>query len=310
MNISTPESSPVLQTGPSGSGKSTVAFLDDRHALVSPVENGQANSEAVAFVHQPLWRNQRGEHGPFDIIGDVHGCLDELLELMALLGYQVERSYQKFAVTAPHGRMLAFVGDLVDRGPFTTEVLRLVMTMVCAGQALCVPGNHEDKLARALRGKEVKINRGLAQSLEQLACESVAFCNHVATFLDGLVSHYVLDDGKLVIAHAGMKESMQGRESNQVREFALYGETTGKTDEFGMLVRYNWAVDYHAKARVVYGHTPVPEAVWLNNTINIDTGCVYGGQLTALRYPEFEIFSVPAKTTYYKARKSFLSKVG
>ncbi len=64
------------------------------------------------------------------------------------------------------------------------------------------------------------------------------------TFLDGLVSHYVLDDGKLVVAHAGMKEEMQGRGSAKVRDFALYGETTGETDEFGLPVRYNWAAEY------------------------------------------------------------------
>ena len=103
-----------------------------------------------------------------------------------------------------------------------------------------------------------------------------------------------LDDGKLVVAHAGMKEEMQGRGSGKVRDFALYGETTGETDEFGLPVRYNWAAEYRGKAMVVYGHTPVPEPEWLNRTINIDTGCVFGGKLTALRYPEKELVSVPA----------------
>ncbi len=118
-----------------------------------------------------------------------------------------------------------------------------------------------------------------------------------------LVSHYVLDDGKLVVAHAGMKEEMQGRGSAKVRDFALYGETTGETDEFGLPVRYNWAAEYRGKAMVVYGHTPVPEPEWLNRTINIDTGCVFGGKLTALRYPEKELISVPALRTYYEPAK-------
>ena len=115
------------------------------------------------------------------------------------------------------------------------------------------------------------------------------------TFLDGLVSHYVLDDGKLVVAHAGMKEEMQGRGSGKVRDFALYGETTGETDEFGLPVRYDWAAEYRGTAMVVYGHTPVPEPEWLNRTINIDTGCVFGGKLTALRYPERELVSRPGR---------------
>ena len=116
----------------------------------------------------------------------------------------------------------------------------------------------------------------------------------------------MFDDGKLVVAHAGMKEEMQGRGSGKVRDFALYGETTGETDEYGLPVRYNWAAEYRGKAMVVYGHTPVAEPEWLNRTINIDTGCVFGGKLTALRYPERELVSVPALRTYYESAKPFL----
>ena len=132
------------------------------------------------------------------------------------------------------------------------------------------------------------------------------FCNELADFLDGLVSHYVLDDGKLVVAHAGMKEEMQGRGSGRVRDFALYGETTGETDEFGLPVRFDWAAEYRGQAMVVYGHTPVPEPEWLNRTVNIDTGCVFGGRLTALRYPEKEFVSVPAARTYCEPARPFL----
>jgi diadenosine tetraphosphatase ApaH/serine/threonine PP2A family protein phosphatase len=144
----------------------------------------------------------------------------------------------------------------------------------------------------------------------QLANEPEDFRKRVAEFIDDLVSHYLLDDGKLVVAHAGMKESMQGRGSGAVREFALFGETTGETDEFGLPVRYNWAAEYRGAAAVVYGHTPVPEPEWLNRTINIDTGCVFGGKLTALRYPERELISVPAKQTYAEPRKAFLPPAG
>jgi protein phosphatase len=263
--------------------------------------------EAVTIERQPLWNNRRDEHGPFDIIGDVHGCLDELLDLMAALGYQVERQGAEFAVVPPEGRKLVFVGDLVDRGPATPDVLRLIMGMVAAGQAICVPGNHDMKLMKALKGRDVQQTYGLAESLAQLATEPDEFRKNVVQFLDELISHYVFDDGSLVVAHAGLKESMQGRGSGKVRDFALYGETTGETDEFGLPVRYNWSADYRGKALVVYGHTPVPEPLWLNNTVNIDTGCVFGGRLTALRYPERETVTVPARATYYESRKPFLS---
>jgi protein phosphatase len=262
--------------------------------------------EAASIERQPLWNNLKHEHGPFDIIGDVHGCFDELVELLAKLGY---RSDPAGAWRHADGRKMVFVGDLVDRGPKIPEVVWLVMESVTAGHALCVPGNHDIKFMRKIRGKDVQITHGLAESLAQFeACEQSCpgFSGVAAEFIDDLVSHYVLDDGKLVVAHAGMKESMQGRGSGAVREFALFGETTGETDEFGLPIRYNWAGEYRGAASVVYGHTPVPEPEWLNRTINIDTGCVFGGKLTALRYPERELVSVPAKQTYAEPRKPFL----
>ena len=226
---------------------------------------------------------------------------------MTTLGYSVEKNGDGYRVGTPEGRKAIFLGDLVDRGPKIPEVLRLVMSMVEAGQALCVPGNHDMKLLQKLRGKDVKMAHGLADSVAQLEAEPPEFKSKVAEFLDGLISHYVLDDGKLVVAHAGMKEEMQGRGSGAIRSFALFGETTGETDEFGLPVRYNWAADYRGKASVVYGHTPIAEPQWLNRTVNIDTGCVFGGKLTALRYPEKEFVSVPAHRTYYEPVKPLVS---
>jgi len=256
--------------------------------------------DAAKLVREPLWNNKKAESGPLDIVGDIHGCYDELLELSATLGYLTEKTGDLVAVTHPAGRKLAFVGDLVDRGPNTPDVLKLVMGSVKSGTAYCVAGNHDVKLARKLNGRDVKVTHGLAQSLAQLEQETPEFRGEVAEFLDGLVSHYVFDQGKLVVAHAGLREEMQGRGSAAVRAFAMYGETTGETDEYGLPVRYNWAADYRGRASVVYGHTPVPHADWLNNTICIDTGCVFGGKLTALRYPERELVSVKARRVYYE----------
>lgn len=263
--------------------------------------------DAAIVERQPLWNNLKHVHGPFDIIGDVHGCLDELLQLLGQLGYDAVRTGDSFQVHPPDNRQVIFLGDLVDRGPDIPGVLRLVMGMVAAGKALCLPGNHDMKLVRKLRGKDVQLRHGLAETVAQIEGETPEFKTQVLEFLDGLVSHYVLDDGNLVVAHAGMKESMQGRGSGRVRDFALYGETTGETDEFGLPIRYNWAAEYRGKAMVVYGHTPVPEPEWLNRTINIDTGCVFGGSLTALRYPERELVTVPALHTYCEPARPFLN---
>jgi protein phosphatase len=279
-----------------------------RHVVVlgSPEE-----IEAITIERQPLWSNRRGDHGPFDIIGDVHGCYEELHALLEDLGYTIAVGHDAggaptYDVQPPPGRRAIFLGDLVDRGPATPAVLRLVTAMVEAGTALCVPGNHDVRLMRALRGQDVRVAHGLAESLAQLSSEDEAFRQRVVAFLDGLTSHYVLDDGRLVVAHAGMKEEMQGRGSARVRDFALYGETTGETDEFGLPVRYNWAAQYRGAAMVVYGHTPVPRPEWLNGTINIDTGCAFGGALTALRYPERELVSVLAAREYAVPARPFL----
>jgi protein phosphatase len=184
------------------------------------------------------------------------------------------------------------------------------MSMSAAGHAICVPGNHDAKLVRKLQGRDVQITHGLANTLEQLEPESEEFRDEVREFLHALVSHVVLDDGRLVVAHAGMKQSYQGRSSGRVRDFALFGETTGETDEFGLPVRFPWASEYRGRAAVVYGHTPIATPEWINNTINIDTGCVFGGRLTALRWPERDLVSVPAARTYYEPARPFLPAEG
>ncbi|WP_084473972.1 polynucleotide kinase-phosphatase [Deinococcus pimensis] len=271
------------------------------------VLRSEEDAASVVVTRTRLYNNLRHEHGPFDFVGDVHGCLPELRDLLTRLGYEVRGD---LSVTPPEGRRAVFVGDLVDRGPDTPGVLRLVMGMVRAGTALCVPGNHDEKLKKALSGRKVTVAHGLEKSLQQLEHEPPEFRRAVVDFIDSLVSHYVLDDGKVVVAHAGMKEAYQGRASGRVREFALYGETTGETDEFGLPVRLNWALDYRGKATVVYGHTPVPQAEWLNRTIDIDTGCVFGGKLTALRYPEMELVSVDARETYAEPKRPLVSDQG
>ncbi|MFF0308273.1 polynucleotide kinase-phosphatase [Streptosporangium sp. NPDC004379] len=262
------------------------------------VLRGAEEIEAARIVTERAWTDRRELTGPFDLIGDVHGCRAELEALLRDLGWEIRPDGA--GATHPEGRTAVFLGDLVDRGPDTPGVLRLVMGMVAAGTALCVSGNHEQKLARALDGRKVRVAHGLAESLEQLAAEPEEFRAAALDFMKGLISHYRLDGGRLVVAHAGLKEAYHGRASGRVRSFALYGDTTGETDEYGLPVRYPWAREYRGRAMVVYGHTPVPEAEWVNNTICLDTGVVFGGRLTALRYPEKELVSVPAGRTWYE----------
>jgi protein phosphatase len=254
--------------------------------------------DAATMTRVPLWTDKRGDEGPFDIIGDVHGCADELQELLTKLGYDVSWSSadgtRKVAVSHPQRRKAVFVGDLVDRGPNSTDVLRIAMSMVASGAAHVVQGNHDRKLERWLAGRKVTIAHGLQQTIDQLQAESEGFRQSLPKFLSDLRSHVWLDQGRLAVAHAGLKAEMIGRGSGAVREFALFGETTGETDEFGLPVRADWAANYRGDTTVVYGHTPMLKADWVNNTICIDTGCVFGGKLTALRWPEKELVEVAA----------------
>lgn len=258
--------------------------------------NSQEEVDEVEIVRTKMWNNRKNEHGPFDVIGDVHGCFDELVMLLRKLGYE---DNEEAGMIHPEGRKPVFLGDLCDRGPKNVEVLRLVMKMVKSGNALAVPGNHDVKLVKYLLGKIVQLTHGLDKTVEELEKQDEQFRNDVREFLDGLVSHYVLDDGKLVVSHAGLKQEYIGRGSMKVRDFCLYGEATGEIDEYGLPVRLNWASDYRGKATVVYGHIPQLEVQAMNGTFCIDTGCVFGGKLTSYRYPERELVDVDALAQYY-----------
>ncbi|MFF5899921.1 polynucleotide kinase-phosphatase [Streptomyces argenteolus] len=263
----------------------------------------EEEADTAEVVLERRYNDLRHLTGPFDIIGDIHGCSSELDTLLRKLGYKDGAH--------PEGRTAVFVGDLVDRGPDSPGVLRRVMSMVAEGNALCVPGNHENKLGRYLKGRKVQHTHGLAETIEQLEREDAAhpeFRTQVAEFIDGLVSHYVLDEGRLVVCHAGLPEKYHGRTSGRVRSHALYGDTTGETDEFGLPVRYPWAEDYRGRAAVVYGHTPVPTTSWVNNTLCLDTGAVFGGKMTALRWPEREIVDVPAERVWYEPAKPLVTE--
>jgi len=248
--------------------------------------------EAVEIVRVPLVNDLRGQTGPFDVIGDVHGCADELRELLEALGYDEDGAH-------PEGRRVVFLGDLVDRGPGVVEVLKRAMRMVERHGALCVMGNHEAKLLRALQGRNVKVAHGLKASLDQLAREDDAFRAEVRDFIASRPDHYRLDGGALVVAHAGLPERLHGRVSKKTWAHALFGDTTGGTDASGLPIRRDWAQHYRGDAVVIYGHTPTAEVRWVHDTICIDTGCVFGGALTAVRWPEREVVQVPAREAHY-----------
>jgi protein phosphatase len=255
--------------------------------------------DRVRFTYEPLPGDRRVLGGPFDIIGDVHGCADELRALLTRLGYAPD------AVGVwrhPSGRVFVSLGDLTDRGPDSVGVLRIIIPAVAAGAALYTPGNHCNKLMRCLLGHKVRVGHGLNETLTQLEALPVAERTELIRATTRMIAdappYLVLDRGRLVVAHAGIKEWMVGQMSRRIRDFTLYGDVSGETDERGFPLRRDWATTYTGPYTIVYGHTVVPEPQWLNNTLNIDQGCVFGGHLTALRWPEREIVQVPAARAY------------
>lgn len=255
--------------------------------------------EKTEIVRTKLWSDKKDEHGPFDIIGDIHGCCTELEMILDKLGYAKKDGVYMH----PEGRKAAFLGDFCDRGERNVDVLRLVMDMVKSGSAISVPGNHDMKLLKFFRGKNISMTYGIDKTIAEIDAQGEEFKSEVVSFIEGLVSHYVLDDGKLVISHAGMKQEYIGRSSARIRDFCLYGETTGETDTYGLPVRVDWAADYRGRAKIVYGHVEGKDIRVQNNTFCIDTGCVFGGKLTAMRYPECEFVSVDAVRQYYEPVK-------
>jgi protein phosphatase len=227
----------------------------------------------------------------YDVIGDVHGCFDELVALLEALGY----AWIGAALTTPPGRQVVFVGDLVDRGPEVVAVVRLARTALRSGAARSVRGNHDERLARALGGDTVEDARSLQASLAQLAHLPARERAQLGAFLAELPTRLELDGGRLLVVHAG--EPPAGAPGTR-DHFNVWGPATERSGLAGGQERVAWAARYTGPALVVYGHTPVLTPLWQGRTVNVDTGCVFGGQLTALRYPELDTVAVPARRAY------------
>jgi protein phosphatase len=263
----------------------------------------KADTLDIAEVVRPVGRfDRRYLNGPFDIVGDVHGCLDELLELLEKLGYSGDSHGH---LSHAEGRALVLLGDLADRGPYNAATFAMAMSLVARTGAMYTPGNHCNKLLRYLRGNKVSLDWGLEGTIADVDAREQTepgFKERLRHFIESAPTYLWLDEGNLVVAHGGIKEEMIGRDDSKVRAMVLYGDVTGRNNPDGTPERRDWAAEYHGRAAIVYGHTPVPGPEWRNNTINVDQGCVFGGWLTALRWPERQVVQVSARRAYYAGR--------
>ncbi|MFB4169791.1 bis(5'-nucleosyl)-tetraphosphatase PrpE [Virgibacillus sp. JSM 102003] len=231
-----------------------------------------------------------------DVIGDVHGCMEELQELFHALGYK----YEQHIFVHPDGRIPVFLGDITDRGPHSIGLIKLVYDMVIVHKkAHYVPGNHCNKLYRYFLGNNVNQRYGLETTVSEYTslpkAEQHAVKQQFFKLYENAPLYLTLPEVNAIVAHAGIKEAYIGRTDKRVKTFVLYGDITGEFDEDGRPIRRDWALNYHGTSWIVYGHTPIKQPRIINNTINIDTGCVFGNSLTAFRLPEEETVSVPSK---------------
>ena len=238
----------------------------------------------------------------FDVIGDIHGCYNEFEVLTKKLGYD----WGSGIPVHPDDRKLSFVGDLTDRGPDSVKVLEVVCRLVKEEKAYYSPGNHCNKLYRYFLGNKVQITHGLETTVAEYKALSsnqreVVKRNFIWLY-ETSPMYQVLDKGNLVVAHAGIREEDIGKTSSAVKTFVLYGDITGKTNPDGTPVRRDWAQNYHGHSLIIYGHTPIKEPRRINHTINIDTGAVFGNELTAYRYPEDQLISVNSSLPFDETR--------
>ncbi|MBY7143122.1 bis(5'-nucleosyl)-tetraphosphatase PrpE [Virgibacillus sp. NKC19-3] len=234
-----------------------------------------------------------------DVIGDVHGCTEELHELFKALGYWKQNKIY----IHPDARIPIFLGDITDRGPASIQVINLIYDMVVVHhKAKYVPGNHCNKLYRYFLGNNVQIRHGLETTVaEYNACskkEQERIKRKFMTLVEQAPLYLQIPEVQAIVAHAGIKESYIGHADKKVESFVLYGDVTGNTDMHGRPIRKDWAQDYHGSEWIVYGHTPVNKPRIVNKTINIDTGCVFGNALSAFRLPEEKIIAVPSNQPY------------
>lgn len=239
-----------------------------------------------------------------DMIGDIHGCFDEMILLLEKLGYVSEDGLY----THPDGRKLLSLGDIMSRGPKSLETMQFWQRHIEAGVAYMIDSNHGYKIARFLEGQKVTLRHG-DELIEQELTTYEQQHGYVATeglkrkltdMLRQAPSHYVLTKNSVpyaVAVHAGIRDRYIGKDSPRIRDFCRYGDVTGLTEN-GRPIRSDWYTEHQSPLLIIWGHDPQPKPLKINQTLNIDQGVVFGGALTALRYPEETVESVPAMQDY------------
>lgn len=237
-----------------------------------------------------------------DIIGDIHGCMDEWLLLLEKLGYK--QSADGF-YRHPEGRKILSLGDIMSRGPRSLDSLLFFEAHIKAGLAYMIDSNHGWKIARWLDGRKVTLAHGDERVEEEFldyerqhgSLATNRLKERIKNILLDAPSHYVIQDkgsSVAVAVHAGIRDDYIGKQSPKIADYCRYGPVVG-VQRNGKPKRGDWTIHHHSPELIIWGHDPRPVALEVQRTINIDQGAVFGGDLTALRLPSKEIVQVESQ---------------
>lgn len=274
-------------------------FVKMDNAVILTPEDCEKEIE-INWIEQPIDNISKFKINAkaIDIIGDIHGCHIELITLLEKLGY-VKGSDDLYR--HPEGRIFVSLGDIVDRGPGSHTAINFFKKHIEASLAISVMGNHDNKFARWLMGKNVTVKNGLQETINQIPADLDK--KELAEFIFKNFKPYYLfempDTSLFALTHAAFKANYVGFNNKEIQSHCMYGQVVGR-EENGFPIRAHWE-NWYKGIPVAYGHTVTPDnkPLIVGNTHCLDTGCVFGGSLTCLRLPEKEYISVEANKVYF-----------
>ncbi|HBB98552.1 MAG TPA: hypothetical protein DC054_24480 [Blastocatellia bacterium] len=210
------------------------------------------------------------------VVGDIHGCFDELTDLLELIKLQKD------------DRVVA-VGDLITKGPKDLEVLDL---FISDGRFSSVVGNHDRAIRQKLRGEPLRLTKEQRQTLVELEADRERY----AAYLRSLP--FTIDLGSYLVVHAGVRPgvSLDHQMASDMTEIRTMGADPSRRRGVP------WYRVYQGPQTILFGHWPGRIPHRGPYAIGLDTACVYGGRLTAFIIDTEELVSVNARQSYAKKR--------
>lgn len=221
-------------------------------------------------------------------IGDIHGCFLEMIELIHLMGGNSKKSYHPYLgnitrINPPRGYCFVFVGDLINKGPNSVDVLLSVLDAIDRRVAMSVLGNHDELLRQYLKMDNVGIKEEFFKTITALESRGENVLQFVREHMKNMPYMLEFQKENILVSHCGLDTPHQNI-SLKSRIRSIYGYK-----------HHDWAQNYQGKIKVIHGHLVVNEAVERNNTINLDTGCYMGLALSGFDHYNNKFYKVKSR---------------